>query len=342
MSFNLYSMSQIPQVPVDHALTSLPYRVSEPSARLVSSYTPLQNHAWPTNLYGYTEPLSGYGNVIPRQPLPPSSYDHDYSWGLTMQADRKNPAITVPTSARSHVEISGSGVVAQTHDVASSSQRDATRRPCLWGQCRIMLDDHSNGGIARHLLEYHTDILSGGAVNAGRQFNRECASICQWNLKDGQPCRSEHVYRTVRTLARHISSHHMGAGRVTCEVCGVEFSRKDALKRHQNVTCRGPSVANGQGSGPGPLRRTRRLLRGGDTSFRHLHPEDFGKLVLCARSMLDLKIYNVRPGLVPLPYMHPARILKYNVEGLSPNSLITGRRWGSTAPSYSHIRVLFN
>jgi len=256
MLFNHYPMPQNPHNPVGYASTSLPYRVSEPGARFVSSYTTLQQHAWPTNFHGYFEPQSGYGNVIPRQLLPRSSFDHDYSWRLTTQDGRKRPATTVPTGARSHIGISGSGVVAQPHDVTSSSQSHAARRPCLWGQCKIMLDDYSSGGIARHLLEYHKNILSGGAVNAGGHSSSECASICQWNSKDGQPCRSEHVYHTVRTLARHISSHHMGAGRATCEMCGVECSRKDALQRHQNRTCRGPSV--GQGSGPGPLRRTRR------------------------------------------------------------------------------------
>ncbi|KAH9835220.1 uncharacterized protein C8Q71DRAFT_764711 [Rhodofomes roseus] len=121
-----------------------------------------------------------------------------------------------------------------------------------------MLDDHRSGGMMRHLTEHHEDAIPCGNASSagGGQSNAACALVCQWTL-NGEPCPSAHVYHTVRTLARHISSRHLGVGRATCEFCEIEFSRKDALRRHQTATCpRHPGYSGGQSGGP--LRRTRR------------------------------------------------------------------------------------
>lgn len=59
--------------------------------------------------------------------------------------------------------------------------------------------------------------------------------VCRWGLENGHTCDGS--YMSATTLSRHISSSHMGAGRVTCDWCQTEFSRKDALKRHQRGNC---------------------------------------------------------------------------------------------------------
>lgn len=96
-----------------------------------------------------------------------------------------------------------------------------------------MLDDHTAGGIRRHLLDYHTnDLLPGDAGRSGAPG----PIICQWALETGHTACGG-PYMSATTLSRHISSSHMGVGRVTCEWCQTEFSRKDALKRHQKGNC---------------------------------------------------------------------------------------------------------
>ena len=106
------------------------------------------------------------------------------------------------------------------------------RRPCCWKRCHVMLDDHTAGGIRRHLLDRHTNDLL--PSNAGRS-GTSGPIICRWRLENGHTCGGS--YQSATTLSRHISSSHMRVGRVTCEWCQTEFSRKDALKRHQKDNC---------------------------------------------------------------------------------------------------------
>lgn len=109
---------------------------------------------------------------------------------------------------------------------------DGGCRPCRWERCHIMLDDHSAGGIRRHLLDCHTnDLLPCVAGRCGDPG----PMVCRWGLENGHTCDGS--YMSATTLSRHISSSHMGAGRVTCDWCQTEFSRKDALKRHQRGNC---------------------------------------------------------------------------------------------------------
>ncbi|KZT70508.1 hypothetical protein DAEQUDRAFT_725441 [Daedalea quercina L-15889] len=119
----------------------------------------------------------------------------------------------------------------------ASPYTHADRRPCLWGQCNILLDDHTTGGMKRHLMDHHKDALQLEQTVQVRVAGQPAhgALVCQWALDDGRTCGS--IYTSTTTLSRHISSCHMGIGRVTCSWCQTEFSRKDALKRHQKASC---------------------------------------------------------------------------------------------------------
>ena len=120
----------------------------------------------------------------------------------------------------------------QPHHAGTHRHHADGRRPCCWGRCHVMLDDHTPGGIRRHLLDRHThDLLPGTSGGPGVSG----PIVCQWPLENGSQCGGS--YLSVTTLSRHISSGHMRVGRVTCEWCQTEFSRKDALKRHKKGNC---------------------------------------------------------------------------------------------------------
>jgi len=117
-------------------------------------------------------------------------------------------------------------------------------RQCCWKQCPVMLDDHSAGGIKRHFLDYHADVIFSQRAGSRNRNRAEEANVglgttvvCQWTSEDGHAtCGLE--YKTAVTLARHISSCHLKHGRRTCRRCKKEFSRGDARKRHQQSSCR--------------------------------------------------------------------------------------------------------
>ncbi|KAH9835218.1 uncharacterized protein C8Q71DRAFT_109175 [Rhodofomes roseus] len=119
--------------------------------------------------------------------------------------------------------------------------------PCRWGTCRIPLDDHSPGGLKRHLQAFHNraitppgGLASNAAGKAGVGWRQALATVltCHWTLDDGHTCEQE--YKTLLTLARHISTCHCKYGRRICGWCKKTFSRGDALTRHQQTSCPTP------------------------------------------------------------------------------------------------------
>ncbi|KAH9926700.1 uncharacterized protein B0H18DRAFT_1165511 [Fomitopsis serialis] len=103
---------------------------------------------------------------------------------------------------------------------------------CRWGQCNVPLDDVSGPGIKRHLQQYHAADMPPRSAS-GQPLG---SSECRWNEGHGAgTCQTE--CRSAVAHGRHISTVHLGHGRKICQYCRKNFSRKDALKRHQEQYC---------------------------------------------------------------------------------------------------------
>ncbi|KAH9926699.1 uncharacterized protein B0H18DRAFT_1005167 [Fomitopsis serialis] len=100
--------------------------------------------------------------------------------------------------------------------------------PCRWGHCGISLDDGSAGGMKRHLHGFHEGDMKKGMP-----------CVCKWMAEDGTPCQKH--YANEVTLTRHIATVHLKSSAENCPHCGMHMSRKDALNRHIQASCR---VAN--------------------------------------------------------------------------------------------------
>ncbi|KAH9835216.1 uncharacterized protein C8Q71DRAFT_109082 [Rhodofomes roseus] len=97
--------------------------------------------------------------------------------------------------------------------------------PCCWGSCTISLDDKSPGGMKRHLHEFHNQDMTGGPPYT-----------CKWDTENGTPCGKP--YASEVTLTRHIAAVHLKSSAEKCPHCGMPMSRKDALNRHIQSSCR--------------------------------------------------------------------------------------------------------
>ncbi|KZT70510.1 hypothetical protein DAEQUDRAFT_725442 [Daedalea quercina L-15889] len=103
---------------------------------------------------------------------------------------------------------------------------------CRWRNCGIVLDDLSGPGIKRHLLQFHAaDMPPKGS--AGQSHG---GSPCMWDDGSGAGCCQVEC-RSAVAHGRHVSTVHLGQGRMVCQYCTKHFSRKDALKRHQEQYC---------------------------------------------------------------------------------------------------------
>lgn len=101
---------------------------------------------------------------------------------------------------------------------------------CRWGNCGVILDELTGPAIKRHLQQFHdADMPPKG--NAGQSGG---STRCQWTDESGS-CDTE--CRSTVAHGRHVSTVHLGQGRMECMYCTKKFSRKDALKRHQEQYC---------------------------------------------------------------------------------------------------------
>jgi len=117
------------------------------------------------------------------------------------------------------------GSVLRTVDVS------ARQAQCRWGeQCRIMLDDLSPSGIARHLKIFHFQDPSSRWDNRSR-------GPCEWH-GGSEPCHRPMYYAS---YGKHIAAVHLGAIARQCYKCGRGFVRPDTLDRHLKRYCRGSS-----------------------------------------------------------------------------------------------------
>ncbi|KZT66951.1 hypothetical protein DAEQUDRAFT_813238 [Daedalea quercina L-15889] len=97
---------------------------------------------------------------------------------------------------------------------------DGTR--CLFNNCRIVLQDTTNAGVARHLLDHH---FTGDRT----QWEKSDERIhCLWI-----DCRHRGTLKK-RSLAKHICTAHLRTTEVKCDVpgCDAVLSREDGRKRH--------------------------------------------------------------------------------------------------------------
>ncbi|KAH9835217.1 uncharacterized protein C8Q71DRAFT_908394 [Rhodofomes roseus] len=101
---------------------------------------------------------------------------------------------------------------------------------CRWGHCGVPLDDVTGPGIKRHLQQYHAADMPPKSSSGQSQGSSEC----RWDDGAGT-CQTE--CRSAVAHGRHISTVHLGQGRKVCTFCSKNFSRKDALKRHQEQYC---------------------------------------------------------------------------------------------------------
>ncbi|CCM05974.1 uncharacterized protein FIBRA_08215 [Fibroporia radiculosa] len=91
--------------------------------------------------------------------------------------------------------------------------------PCRWGNCYVLLDDLSVGGIKRHFAQYHKDeAVPEHKGHRGR---------CQW--VDGTVCNSE-LDRA--GLAKHVAAKHLRSLARVCPYCNTVIGRLDSLRRH--------------------------------------------------------------------------------------------------------------
>ncbi|KAH7905822.1 hypothetical protein BJ138DRAFT_715463 [Hygrophoropsis aurantiaca] len=102
----------------------------------------------------------------------------------------------------------------------------ATRVPCRIVSDGLSCEDLigvTKAEVSQHLRKRH------GVNTASRGVT------CAWNGGcTAQPMRGD-------SIARHVVSKHLGAGRVMCGVCGKRYARRDASKSHavNGIQCDG-------------------------------------------------------------------------------------------------------
>ncbi|KAI0944855.1 hypothetical protein AcW1_001684 [Taiwanofungus camphoratus] len=107
---------------------------------------------------------------------------------------------------------------------------DATKEiQCRWGgQCNVILDDLTPGGITRHLKDFHFDAHAVPWDNRNR-------GLCEWQ---GSRCTLKGpIY--YYGFGKHVSVVHLHQGIARCDGCHRSFTRRDALGRHLKGSCRG-------------------------------------------------------------------------------------------------------
>ncbi|KAL6303255.1 hypothetical protein BKA93DRAFT_719879, partial [Sparassis latifolia] len=100
------------------------------------------------------------------------------------------------------------------------------RTRCFWGgQCDVLLDDMTSGGVERHLK----------AVHLHDQWNRSVRGECGWHT-EGKRCGS---MMAQGSFGKHVASTHLRSTAVMCDVCHKVLCRDDVLGKHKKAHCRG-------------------------------------------------------------------------------------------------------
>ncbi len=168
---------------------------------------------------GHFNPQPGYnGYDNTRAPLSPIYHTpaHPENYGSPFAGA---PAPSFPTDSAYTGSHPASFAYAM-QPVHNARPRETTPR-CEWVNCRMLIDDPSPAGIARHLKQHH-DVQV--ADNRSRH-------PCKWGA---QPCGKD-MYPS--SLGKHIAECHLRNMVKQCPHCGADFARADTLSRHIKAFC---------------------------------------------------------------------------------------------------------
>ncbi|KAI8986898.1 hypothetical protein BD414DRAFT_46704 [Trametes punicea] len=163
-------------------------------------------------------------------------YQQQPSYGQYGSASYHGPSLLLShrnvSCAGSTVSFSrqGSGYPAAAHSASigyatpssfSSCPQAASPSRCEWAACRLVIEDTSPAGIARHLKQHHN-------VQVTDNRNR---SPCLWGARR---CGKD-MYPS--SYGKHIAECHLRNLGKQCPHCGADFARPDTLSRHIKSFC---------------------------------------------------------------------------------------------------------
>ncbi|GBE89041.1 hypothetical protein SCP_1500430 [Sparassis crispa] len=100
------------------------------------------------------------------------------------------------------------------------------RTRCFWGgECVVLMDDITRGGIERHVKDIHFCGV----------LDRQALILCEWCTDSG---RCGHRMAQAN-LGIHIAAIHLRSTAVVCDGCGKKYSRKDVCQKHKKERCKG-------------------------------------------------------------------------------------------------------